>query len=47
MPWIAILSGLTEGQQRKEHGMKRADYSRKGKHLTREEMDNKPLSGGV
>ena len=37
MPWIAILSGLTTGQQRKEHGMEQGERSRKGKHLTREE----------
>ena len=37
MPWIAILSGLTTGQQRKEHGMEQGEGSRKGRHLTREE----------
>jgi IS30 family transposase len=37
MPWIAILSGLTEGQQRKDHGMEQVERSRKGRHLTRVE----------
>jgi IS30 family transposase len=37
MPWFAILRGLTKEHRRKEHGMERAECSRKGKHLTREE----------